>query len=59
LGLEISGDVRETIASPKKLQEFTRFTPSISLSDGLKTFYIWAKSDDINSKLFSWVDSTQ
>jgi len=55
---EISGDVRETIANPAKLQEFTGFTPQISLEKGLKLFYGWATKDEIAPRLQEWVSST-
>jgi UDP-glucuronate 4-epimerase len=55
---EISGDVRETIANPAKLQEFTGFTPKISLEKGLKHFYAWATEEEIAPRLQEWVSST-
>jgi UDP-glucuronate 4-epimerase len=55
---EISGDVRETIANPVKLQEFTGFTPQISLEKGLKLFYGWATKEEIAPRLQEWVSST-
>jgi UDP-glucuronate 4-epimerase len=55
---EISGDVRETIANPAKLQEFTGFTPQISLENGLKHFYAWATEEEIAPRLQEWVSST-
>ena len=55
---EISGDVRETIANPAKLQEFTGFTPQISLEKGLKLFYDWATKEEIAPRLQGWVSST-
>ena len=55
---EISGDVRETIANPVKLKEFTGFTPQISLEKGLKLFYGWATKEEIAPLLQEWVSST-
>jgi UDP-glucuronate 4-epimerase len=55
---EVSGDVRETIANPVKLQEFTGFTPQISLEKGLKLFYGWATKEEIEPRLQEWVSST-
>jgi len=55
---EISGDVRETIANPAKLQEFTGFTPQISLEEGLKLFYGWATKEEIAPRLQEWISST-
>jgi len=55
---EINGDVRETIANPAKLQEFTGFTPQISLEKGLKLFYGWATEEEIAPRLQEWTSST-
>ncbi len=55
---EISGDVRETVANPAKLQEFTGFTPQILLEEGLKLFYGWATREEIAPRLQEWVSST-
>jgi UDP-glucuronate 4-epimerase len=55
---EISGDVRETIANPAKLQAFTGFTPQISLEKGLRKFYDWSTREEIASQLHDWVSST-
>ena len=55
---EISGDVRETIANPAKLQEFAGFTPQTSLEKGLKLFYGWATKEEIAPRLQEWVSST-
>ena len=55
---EISGDVRETIANPAKLHEFTGFTPQINLTSGLKLFYNWATKNEISPHLWEWINST-
>lgn len=55
---EISGDVKETIANPSKLQKVTGFTPQISLQTGIKHFYDWAKSPEISTQLRGWVNSS-
>ena len=55
---EISGDVKETIANPAKLQKLTGFTPQISLANGLKQFYNWATENDVAQHLQKWICST-
>lgn len=55
---EISGDVRETIANPVKLQKLTGFKPQINLTTGLKNFYNWATEDEIMPRLQEWTNST-
>jgi hypothetical protein len=40
-----------------KLQSFTQFKPTITLAEGLKSFFNWANQEEIKTKLTSWVRS--
>ena len=53
----VNGDVMLTIADFTKLESFTSFKPTITLTDGLKSFFNWANQKEIRNKLALWAES--
>jgi UDP-glucuronate 4-epimerase len=53
----VNGDVMLTMADFAKLESFTSFKPTITLTDGLKSFFNWANQEEIRNKLATWAES--